>query len=204
MSTTLAPTFSPAETARFWAKVEFTSECWLWTRSTDLKGYGVFGLRRGQNIGTHRYAYLQLVGSIPDGLWVLHNCPGGDNPGCVNPAHLWLGTAQDNVDDMWAKGRGSCGEHHWSKLHPERVARGDEWHTPLRDSMNRARWPGFNGGEANHFAKLTEQQVMEIRARYRRTTYHDTNAQALAQEFGISRRQLSAIVRGAHWKGAAS
>lgn len=62
-------------------------------------------MRVGRLMTTHRLAYELLVGPIPHGMDVLHNCPGGDNPACCNPFHLWLGNNLDNVADMIAKGR---------------------------------------------------------------------------------------------------
>ncbi len=53
----------------------------------------------------HRVSWILHYGSIPSGLEVLHDCPGGDNRACVNPEHLWLGTQQDNIRDGWVKGR---------------------------------------------------------------------------------------------------
>ena len=90
-------------TARFWNKVDKSGVCWLWTASTRY-GYGRLkvGARR---IQAHRVSWELHHGPIPEGLCVLHNCPGGDNPTCVNPAHLWLGTNQDNAADRDAKGR---------------------------------------------------------------------------------------------------
>lgn len=77
--------------------------CILWTGGR-LHGYGSFSIDK-KTRRAHRVAYELFVGPIPDGLFVLHNCPRGDNRLCVNPAHLWLGTGQDNMDDMVRKGR---------------------------------------------------------------------------------------------------
>ena len=72
--------------------------CWLWTGYIDKDGYGRF-----KNTGTTWLAWEYTNGSR-NGLHVLHNCPGRDNPACCNPKHLWLGTHQDNMADMAAKG----------------------------------------------------------------------------------------------------
>jgi hypothetical protein len=86
---------------RFWSKVNKTETCWLWTASTDPRGYGHFVIHNRLE-GAHRVAWILSNGSIPDNLWVLHRC---DNPPCVNPAHLFLGTHQDNVADSTRKNR---------------------------------------------------------------------------------------------------
>lgn len=77
------------------------TECWEWLGGRDSSGYGNIR-HEGRNLGTHRVAYLLLVGPIPEGMRVLHKC---DFPACINPEHLFLGTQQDNMDDMRAKGR---------------------------------------------------------------------------------------------------
>lgn len=66
-------------------------------------GYGRFHVAR-KEVATHRYAWEITYGGIPDGMWVLHKC---DNPACVKPAHLWLGTPLDNTLDCVSKGRAS-------------------------------------------------------------------------------------------------
>lgn len=87
---------------RFWVKVQKSADCWLWTASLDRTGYGVFALSAGHFARAHRYAYELLVGPIPDGLFLCHRC---DVRTCVNPAHMFIGTAKDNTDDMHRKGR---------------------------------------------------------------------------------------------------
>jgi hypothetical protein len=95
---------------RFWSKVQKTDGCWLWTATHTRKGYGLYSLkydtqRKGDphvKAMAHRLAYEELVGSIPKNMFVCHRC---DNPGCVNPAHLFLGSALTNAQDAIAKGR---------------------------------------------------------------------------------------------------
>lgn len=88
--------------ARFWSKVRKGNpdDCWLWTAYRNAQGYGT--VRMGPMVLSHRVAYELTFGAIPAGLLVLHRC---DVPACCNPAHLFLGTNQDNTDDMVGKGR---------------------------------------------------------------------------------------------------
>jgi len=99
---------------QFWAKVQKQpgeNGCWLWTGSKDHKGYGHFWYQRHVMLA-HRLSWQWTFGTIPpETPCVLHNCPDGDTPNCVNPAHLWLGTVDENNADMRAKGRaGICRE----------------------------------------------------------------------------------------------
>lgn len=88
---------------RFWAKVNKTATCWLWMGNTS-HGYGQFWGHPNRRVA-HRIAWELTNGPIPDGLFVLHNCPDGDNPLCVRPDHLFLGTQKDNMRDMVGKDR---------------------------------------------------------------------------------------------------
>ncbi len=90
---------------RFWAMVNKTPDgCWLW-RAALSYGYGHFTIRRGHAIQAHRFAWELANGQIPDGVVVCHNCPGGDNPRCVRPSHMFLGSHTDNARDLMKKGR---------------------------------------------------------------------------------------------------
>lgn len=97
-----------SEQEKFWEKVDIRSEdeCWEWLAGRNKKGYGNFyvsiGHSKDKHCLAHRRSWILTYGEIPEGLSVLHHC---DNPPCVNPKHLFLGTNQDNVDDKVRKGR---------------------------------------------------------------------------------------------------
>ena len=143
--------------ARFWAKVDKSGDCWEWTAGKDVGGYGSFYLS-GSSIKAHRIAYTITVGDIPDGMCVLHTC---DNPPCVQPDHLFIGTYMDNYHDMKAKGR---------------VYKGYRQH-----------------GESHTHAKLTEKDVIEIRA-------SSDPQRAMARRFGVSDMAISKIKLRKSWK----
>ena len=98
---------------RFWPKVDKhgPDDCWLWTASTDQDGYGLITVRvrvgRHVKKRAHRLAWEWANGRKPGHNKVCHTC---DNPRCVNPAHLWLGTNKQNMEDAKRKGRTLQGE----------------------------------------------------------------------------------------------
>lgn len=125
---------------RFWPKVDAHEphECWLWRGTRNADGYGMLFNSKTAGprvLSAHRISWRLHHGEIPAGLHVLHRC---DNPPCVNPAHLWLGTQADNNRDRDQKGR--CG------------AKGGH--------------AAPQGGEANGNCKLSDEAVARIRARY--------------------------------------
>jgi hypothetical protein len=109
---------------RFWSKVDipkdYENECWIWTASTNKDGYGQFSIN-GKQIRSHRFSYECYNGPIPNGfrLLIRHSC---DNPACVSPYHLKIGSYQDNSDDAVDRNRICCGENSpLSKLTEENV-----------------------------------------------------------------------------------
>lgn len=85
---------------KFWEKVNKTSGCWIWIGATR-SGYGAFK-QNGKIYAAHRASYEFFFGVISGGKFVCHHC---DNPSCINPAHLFLGTSSDNMIDCSKKGR---------------------------------------------------------------------------------------------------
>jgi predicted XRE-type DNA-binding protein len=103
--------------------VRKTRSCWIWIGYKNELGYGRITIGHGKQVKAHRFIYEQTYGKIPDGMNALHKC---DNPSCVNPRHIYLGTQKDNVRDMMKRKRGGykvfCGESHWNrKLDMEKV-----------------------------------------------------------------------------------
>jgi len=161
---------------RFWSKVDKSGECWLWIASRDKDGYGKF--RTSKNISwdrAHRIAWSVAYGPIPPGIHVLHRC---DIPPCVNPSHLFLGTAKDNTEDMLSKGR----ESH---LGAPRGIRNGHYTKPS----------SYKKGSGSPNAKLTEGLVLTARLRY---TQGDT-METLAREMGVAKNTMRLAVRGITW-----
>lgn len=145
--------------------------CWLWTgaRCQGKWGYGRLDVG-GSQVRAHRLSWTLYLGPIPDGAQVLHSC---DNPPCVNPSHLFLGTHADNMADMVAKGRQATGDRNGSRLHPERVARG-----------------GRQGA-----SKLNDESVMDIR----RLASTGVAQDVLAAVYQVTRANILAILKRKTW-----
>ena len=128
--------------------------CWQWQGTANGGGYGLM-CYQGKSQSAHRVSFMVFNGPIPEGLHVMHIC---DNPGCVNPDHLLVGTAKENRADCKNKGR-----------------------------LNAKR------GSENGFAKLTEEEVLEIRT-------SDIGPRELAKKFGLHEGSVCNIRRGLTWK----
>lgn len=104
----IAVNHDAAVLARFWSRVSFGEGCWEWQgsalrRASGIASYGVFSLgKRGKQILAHRFSYQIAHGTIDEGLVIRHQC---DNPKCVRPDHLIIGTQADNLADMRSRGR---------------------------------------------------------------------------------------------------
>ncbi len=159
---------------KFWPYVNKTSKCWEWT-APPVGGYGRIFIS-GKAKKAHRVSYELHFGEIPDGLLVLHKC---DNPICVRPGHLFLGTHLDNCLDKHKKGRENIesrsGDNHWMKNKPDRIAK----------------------GSAYHRSSLTDEQVKSLYCEYFEggITQRD-----LAKKYGISHKNISHILLGKTWK----
>lgn len=148
---------------RFLAKISFGPDCWIWlgaTYSAPGLPYGLVWQNEGKTWRTaHRVMWELKRGAIPEGLQVLHRC---DNPRCVNPEHLFLGTAAENANDRHAKRRDARGVKHGR-------------------------------------AKLSEQQVQEIRVR----AAGGQSVNSLAKEFGVTQGVARKVVLRELWKHVA-
>lgn len=100
----VVPILNESDRKRFWAKVRRGDGCWEWTaaRTKRTSGYGVFGIRSAGLVLAHRLSMILAGIEVPDDACVLHHC---DNPSCVRPSHLFIGSKMDNSMDALAKGR---------------------------------------------------------------------------------------------------
>lgn len=145
--------------------IQTSDGCWEWT-GERRGGYGRVCIN-GKKIQAHRLSYSVFVGDVPPEMFVCHRC---DNPCCLNPTHLFLGTTQDNMDDCRRKNRTASGHRSTAARYPERVAR----------------------GERHPCAKLSIEQVQAIR--------RDTRPQKeIAREFGIYQSAVSKIKNRKRW-----
>lgn len=105
---------------RFFENIKKEKGCWVWTGLKNKQGYGRMTIKKKDKLA-HRFSWEMYFGDIPDGMFVCHKC---DNPPCVNPKHLFVGTRFDNARDMVSKGRNrddKGSKHPSAKLTEEQV-----------------------------------------------------------------------------------
>lgn len=153
---------------RFWARVSKSGECWEWTGARVSRGYGAIQVQ-GRQEQAHRLSWVLHHGPIPPGMFVCHTC---DNPPCVRPGHLFLGTCRDNLHDAARKGRMVHGDR-WRAIHGDRDLK----------------------GEKNGSAKLRAIDVLEIRSLRSR----GATLAALAVRFGVRVTSISNVARRTTW-----
>lgn len=146
---------------RFWRFAPKGPGCWEWQGGILSTGYGQFRVAVGKSLSAHRASWRIHHGEIPAGLCVLHKC---DNRKCVNPDHLFLGTRQENMADMVAKGRG--------------LGRGGGR-------------KGFRPKEHGHLAKLNPELATEIKELYAAGGH---THQTLAAKYGVARANITRIL----------
>lgn len=175
--------------ARFFVQTEATPwpGCRLWTGLKNENGYGVTTVKRRKVLAPRVAWVVEHQREIPDGMLVCHRC---DNPSCVLPDHLFLGTQADNVRDMIRKGRKApcvtpTGDQHWTRRHPTRLARGDANGARLYPER-------LARGERQGSAKLTEAVVIAILADQR-------SSPEIAAQYGVNRKTVWLVKSGKSW-----
>lgn len=174
----------------FWRMVEKTSTCWNWTGCKKPTGYGQLRCN-GKARAAHRISFTIHFGPIPFGGEILHKC---DNPSCVNPDHLEIGTHADNMRQMSERGRAATGDDHGMRKYPERICRGENHYAFGKPGRNLR--PLY--GDAHPNCKLPDCKVAEIRAKYTGKRGEQTK---LAREYGVTQSMIYGIVRNRSRRG---
>jgi hypothetical protein len=169
------PTLNSKDQIRFWSKANLTANperCWEWNAAKSKEGYGRFSLNYKEKYMAHRLAFVLHHKKPINKLLVCHTC---DNPSCINPSHLFLGTHLDNFKDMKEKGRSCKGNRSRNYLYPEKRQK----------------------GESNGSSKLKEHQIIEIRNKY---DNENMSSKEIANQYGVHETTINNIVKRKKWK----
>jgi len=170
---------------RFWARVQKSDGCWIWTGNKTPQGYGSTynaGYYEGRREHAHRISYRMAYGDFPREMLVCHKC---DNPPCVRPDHLFLGTANDNQQDAKNKNRLPTGDRHWSHRRPDLVPKG-----------HKRPYAIWSRGSKNPQSKLTEQDILYIRE----LAHLKVKYRTIAKAFNVSDDSVEKIIHRKSWK----
>lgn len=168
------------------------SGCWHWNGAPNSNGYGTIKIR-GRTRGAHRLSYELRVGPVPPGFEVCHSC---DNPICVNPGHLFVGTHDANMADMRAKGRAGDQRHPESFREQVRAAalrRDPSCYLRGEESSSRRFPERLKRGSQRADAKLTEEKVALIRAAV-------GPQREIAGRFGVTQSLISLVKQKRIWR----
>ena len=144
---------------RFWEKViKHDGGCWEWTAYRDRNGYGTIGSDqpRKSDLYAHRVSWEIHNGPVPGGMLVCHHC---DNPQCTNPKHLFLGTQQDNINDMMKKGRYGKRSYHKGEDHHNSVLSRE---SAAKIKNHKDEFPGWNYTEIGEHFGVSKEQARRI------------------------------------------
>lgn len=207
---------------RFRRQYKKGEECWEWTGGTDRQFYGRFSaeLHGVMHTKAHRYSWaLQHGVPIPDGMVVCHSC---DNPRCVNPAHLWLGTQDDNMRDKISKGRHVL-NHARGEARPEAKLTESEVRVILLDARpyaviaadygvhtqtissikNRKSWAHVQVDQVAKAPRVSHRKGMSDKINddiVREIRNSSTPGSELAERYGVSRQLITNIRKRRVWK----
>lgn len=180
------PTTIKALQAKLLAYSTLVNGCRVWNRAKTTKGYGNLWFN-GKLMLTHRLSYIAFIGDIPINKLVCHRC---DNPPCILPEHLFIGTYKLNMVDASIKGKIQSGDNHWSRRHPEWIARGDKSGAKTHPEI-------IKRGEEAYGAKLTASNVIEIRALH---SGRRVGREFIKDKFKISDTTITHIINRTAWK----